>query len=83
MLLVDSYGLLALALDRRSAAAELGLTGGRGGHTGTPGLSRDPTSVGPEGWRSTVRQGTTIAIVALLVLIFAAAFAQFVLRLGP
>jgi hypothetical protein len=30
-----------------------------------------------------VRQGTTIAIVALLVLILAAAFAQFVLRLGP
>ena len=33
--------------------------------------------------RTDVRQGTTIAIVALLVLIFAAAFAQFVLRLGP
>ena len=32
--------------------------------------------------RSEVRQGTTIAIVALLVLIFAAALAQFVLRLG-
>lgn len=30
-----------------------------------------------------MRQGTTIAIVALLVLIIAAAFAQFVLRLGP
>jgi hypothetical protein len=30
-----------------------------------------------------VRQGTTIAIVALLVCILAAAFAQFVLRLGP
>jgi hypothetical protein len=30
-----------------------------------------------------VRQPTTIAIVALLVLIFAAAFAQFVLHLGP
>lgn len=30
-----------------------------------------------------VRQGTTIAIVALLVMIFAAALAQFVLRLGP
>jgi hypothetical protein len=29
-----------------------------------------------------VRPGTTIAIVALLVLIFAAAFAQFVLRLS-
>lgn len=30
-----------------------------------------------------MRQGTTIAIIALLVLIFAAALAQFVLRLGP
>jgi hypothetical protein len=30
-----------------------------------------------------VRRGTTIAIVALLVMILAAAFAQFVLRLGP
>ena len=30
-----------------------------------------------------MRQGTTIALVALLVLIMAAAFAQFVLRLGP
>ena len=30
-----------------------------------------------------MRQGTTIAIVALLVLILAAAFAQFVLQLGP
>jgi S-adenosylmethionine hydrolase len=28
VLVVDSYGLLALALDRRSAAAELGLTPG-------------------------------------------------------
>jgi hypothetical protein len=30
-----------------------------------------------------VRPGTTIAIVVLLVLILAAAFAQFVLQLGP
>ncbi len=30
-----------------------------------------------------MRPGTTIAIVTLLVLIFAAAFAQFVLRLSP
>ncbi len=30
-----------------------------------------------------MRQGTTYAIVALLILILAAAFAQFVLRLGP
>ena len=30
-----------------------------------------------------MREGTTIAIIALLVLIFAAALAQFVLRLGP
>lgn len=30
-----------------------------------------------------MRQPTTIAIVALLVLILAAALAQFVLRLGP
>ena len=30
-----------------------------------------------------MRQGTTIAIVVLLMLILAAAFAQFVLRLGP
>jgi hypothetical protein len=30
-----------------------------------------------------VRPGTTIVIVILLVLIFSAAFAQFVLQLGP
>jgi hypothetical protein len=30
-----------------------------------------------------VRPGTTIAIAALLIVIFAAAVAQFVLRLGP
>jgi hypothetical protein len=30
-----------------------------------------------------MRRGTTITIVALLVLILAAAVAQFVLRLGP
>ena len=30
-----------------------------------------------------MRPGTTIAIVVLLVLILAAAMAQFVLRLGP
>jgi hypothetical protein len=30
-----------------------------------------------------VRPGTTIAIVVLLALIFAAAVAQFVLQLGP
>lgn len=30
-----------------------------------------------------MRPGTTIAIAILLLLIFAAAFAQFVLRLGP
>jgi hypothetical protein len=30
-----------------------------------------------------VRRGTTIAIVVLLVMILAAAFAQFVLRLSP
>jgi hypothetical protein len=30
-----------------------------------------------------VRPGTTIAIAALLIMIFAAAFAQFVLRLSP
>jgi hypothetical protein len=30
-----------------------------------------------------MRRGTTIAIVALLVLILGAALAQFVLRLGP
>jgi hypothetical protein len=30
-----------------------------------------------------MRRGTTIAIAILLVMILAAAFAQFVLRLGP
>ena len=30
-----------------------------------------------------MRRGTTIAIVVLLVMILAAAFAQFVLRLSP
>jgi hypothetical protein len=30
-----------------------------------------------------VRPGTTIALIVLLLLIFGAAFAQFVLHLGP
>ena len=86
VLVVDSYGLLALALDRRSAAAELGLRTGApvtlvpaGGADLTDARAR---TVAVRRRGAPVRQGTTIAIVALLVLILAAAFAQFVLRLG-
>ena len=74
VLLVDSYGLLALALDRESAAAALGLRAGSG------------VTLVPEGRatsRESVRRGTTIMIVILLVLILGAAMAQFVLSLGP
>ena len=39
VVLVDSYGLISIALDRRSAAEELGLRGGSGDH-------RRPTAPG-------------------------------------
>ena len=69
VLLVDSYGLLSLALDRESAAGDVAPEGGQRRHPGARGLG--------------VRRGTTIMIVILLVLILGAAMAQFVLRLGP
>ena len=44
VVLVDSYGLLSLALDRRSAAAELGLWAGAEVVLVPPGASYDPTA---------------------------------------
>ena len=78
VLLVDSYGLLALAFDRESAAAALGLRTGSGVTLVPEGAARRPHR--PE---RAVRRGTTIMIVILLVLILGAAMAQFVLKLGP
>ena len=78
VLLVDSYGLLALAFDRESAAAALGLHAGQRRHPRARRRGRRPHD--PE---RAVRRGTTIMIVVLLVLILGAAAAQFVLRLGP
>ena len=71
VVLVDSYGLLSVALDRRSAAEELGLHAGSGDH------GRSATR------RCPVRPGTTIALAVLLVLILGAALLQFVFQVGP
>ncbi len=70
VLLVDSYGLLALALDRKSAAIDCGLRAGSARHARTAGGGR-------------MRPGTTIAIVALLVAILLAGVLQFVVHLNP
>ena len=78
VLLVDSYGLLALALDRESAAADARPARRQRRHPRP--RRRRPRPHDPE---RSMRQGTTIAIVILLVLILGAAAAQFVLRLGP
>ena len=75
VLLVDSYGLLSLALDRESAAAALGFKAGSG-VTLVPEGSLSLTSADAE----RMRPGTTITIIVLLALIFAAALAQFVLQ---
>ena len=90
VLLVDSYGLLSLALDRASAAAELGLRAGSGVTLAVdPSRRRIELPVRRPGSRTSIperramRPGTTIAIVVLLVLILGAAIAQFVLQLGP
>ena len=71
VLLVDSYGLLSLALDRESAAATLAPAGRAAASPWCPRAA------------GRMRRGTTIMIVILLVLILGAAMAQFVLRLGP
>ena len=77
VVLVDSYGLLALAFDRESAAAALGAARRERRHAGA-GRRRGRADPG-EPW---MRPGTTIAIVVLLFLILAAATAQFVFKLG-
>ena len=71
VVLVDSYGLVSVALDRRSAAEELGLRGGSGSRSS------------PTPRRCPVRPGTTIALAVLLVLILGAALLQFVFQVGP
>ncbi len=68
LLIVDSYGSFALAYDRQSAAAQLKL---RAGST----LTLVP---GP---RTTMRWGTSITLVALILVILLAAIAQFVIKL--
>ena len=77
VLLVDSYGLLALAFDRESAAGALGLHAGQRRHPGG-GRRRGRADTGS----ARMRPGTTIAIVVLLLLILGAAAAQFVFQLG-
>ena len=76
MLLVDSYGICALALDRRSAAAPLKL---RAGST----VVLVPQGAGPASEVGPVRWGTSLVLVVLLALILIAAIIQFVFRLGP
>ena len=85
VLLVDSYGMCALALDRRSAAGELGIRGEHdhagdrdlgarsraGGRPDRPLASRGPL----------VRAGTSLVLVLLLVAILAAALIQFIFRI--
>ena len=83
VLLVDSYGLLSLALDRRSAAEELGLRAGSGVVLVAPSEDGRDHAAPHDAARGgcVVRPGTTIAIVVLLALILGAAVAQFVFRL--
>ena len=65
---VDSYGLVSLTLDRRPAAEELGLRAG------------SEVVLGPDaGPGGVMRSGTAIVLGALLVLILGAALIQFVL----
>ena len=70
-LLVDSYGMCALAFDQRSAAAELEAAGGQDAHAGRPDRRGAP-----------MRWGTSLVLVVLLVLILVAALTQFVFHLG-
>ncbi len=77
-LVVDSYGLLSIAVDRGSAADQLGL------HAGDPvtlesfeGPVLQLRACQRSGARL-VRKGTTIALAVLLILIFGAAIVQFV-----
>ena len=73
VMLVDSYGLLSIALDRRvRGRRSCGLRGRRRGITVVP-----PPGGAP------VRPGTTIALAVLLVLILGAALLQFVFQVGP
>ena len=69
LLIVDSYGSFALAYDRQSAAAQLKL---RAGSTLT---------LVPRAQEPTMRWGTSIALVALILVILLAAIAQFVIKL--
>ena len=83
-LIVDSYGLVAIVLDRKSAAAELGLVGRLGRHHRSP---RRGPSLGRRHPRqprppplilgaTLVRPGTVIALGALLLIILGAAVLQ-------
>ena len=84
-MLVDSYGLLSLAYDRRVGGRRPGSPRRQPGHRRARGR-RDRPHAHPGAAVERVplvRPGTTIAIVILLVLILGAAVAQFVLRLGP
>ena len=89
VVLVDSYGLLSVALDRESAAARSSCVPARpvtvvpqGVDVGLASPVRPSSADAAPGARSW-RPGTTIALVILLVLILGAAAAQFVLKLGP
>ena len=86
-LIVDSYGLVAVVLDRRSAAEELGLDAGSAvrlepfdddGADAGPWHAPSPAPSGCPAAQEPMRPGTTIVLAALLVLIFGAALLQFV-----
>ena len=86
VVLVDSYGMCALALDRRSAALDLGVRAGSAVTLAT----EPPRLIGLHGRRSgrpraqgasKVRAGTSLVLAALLVLILVASIVQFALRM--
>ena len=77
VVLVDSYGL-SVARPRPGVGGRHARLRAGSGVTLVPKAARLPHDR-----RSTMRPATTITIVVLLVLIFAAALAQFVLQLGP
>ena len=88
-MLVDSYGMCTIALDRRSAAAELGVRASSSvtltTETAGPGdgAVRDhgvPIGLGRKE-APAVRRGTSLVLVALLVLILLASIIQFAFRL--
>ena len=73
VVLVDSYGLLTLALDRQSAASAAQAAGRQWGHAAAAGCGRARAGARER----VVRRGTSLVLAALLVLILLASLLQF------